>query len=376
MKAALLLLLLAASQCLAEEPDFTPLFGEETLTGWTLLPRERPSGQWHFEGATLVAEGKPGNLASDGKFGDFDLRVDWKIGPMGNSGVFYRVAEPGNPASTAIEYQIADNARKASVGNPDRRAGAAYGLYGPPEGVSRPTGEWNSLRIVARGQHIEHWLNGHRVAAFAIGSDDFKRRAAAKFAGKNRLRQGPARPDRAAGPRQQSVVPQRANSDSGLKRAAWDSRVLRYPESMRYARRHFILLAAAGSAGLLRTHGNAASEIKFHDVESQSRQFMKWYADIKLTASQESVKKTALDPIPAPCCSDNSAYTCCCPCNMSRTIWGLSQYMIAKQNATAPAVRTKVKEWISFIGPNGFSGSACYTGRMPTALQPGRLRGA
>ena len=144
---------------------------------------------------------------------------------------------------------------------------------------------------------------------------------------------------------------------------------------MRYARRRFLWLAAAGSAGLLRTRSIGASEIEFHNVESQSREFMKWYTDIKLTPSQESVKKAALEPIPAPCCSDNSAYTCCCPCNISRTIWGLSQYMIANQDATASAVRTKVKEWISFIGPNGFSGSGCYTGGCPRPFSQGGCGG-
>lgn len=184
MKTALLVLLLAASQCLAEDSGFTPLFDGETLHGWTLVPRERPSGQWRFEGATLVVEGRPGNLASDEEYGDFDLRLEWKIGPMGNGGVFYRVAGPGNPASTAIEYQIADNGRKASVENADRRSGAAYGLYAPSEDVSRPPGAWNSLRIVAQGRHVEHWLNGHKVAAFEIDSDDFRRRVAAKFPGR------------------------------------------------------------------------------------------------------------------------------------------------------------------------------------------------
>ena len=122
---------------------------------------------------------------------------------------------------------------------------------------------------------------------------------------------------------------------------------LRYPEHMRYARRRFLWLAAAGSAGLLRTPSIGASEIKFHDAESQSRVFMKWYTDIPLTPSQESVKKAALDPIPAPCCSDNSAYTCCCPCNISRTIWGLSQYMIAKQDATAEFICTRLFQFFA-----------------------------
>ena len=171
------------------------------------------------------------------------------------------------------------------------------------------------------------------------------------------------------------MVPKRADSGLGLKRPGWNLGALGYPERMRHARRQFLWLVAAGSAGALLRRSTQAAEISFHDVESQARQFMKWYADIKLTASQESVKRAALEPIPAPCCSDNSAYTCCCPCNISRTIWGLSQYMIAKQNATAPAVRAKVKEWIAFIGPNGFSGSACYTGGCPRPFSQGGCGG-
>ena len=171
------------------------------------------------------------------------------------------------------------------------------------------------------------------------------------------------------------MVQECADSSLGLKRTGRNLGALGYPERMRHARRQFLWLVAAGSAGLLHTRGTGATEITFHDVESQSRQFMKWHTDIKLTASQESVKKAALDSIPAPCCSDNSAYTCCCPCNLSRTIWGLSQYMIAEQNATAPAVRAKVREWISFIGPNGFSGSACYSGGCPRPFSQGGCGG-
>lgn len=121
------------------------------------------------------------------------------------------------------------------------------------------------------------------------------------------------------------------------------------------------LIAIAGPLALLRTARSQAAEIHFHDTERQSREFMGWYEKIQLTAAQERVKKAALEALPAPCCSDNSAYTCCCPCNLSRTIWGLSQYMIARQGASAEQVRSKVKEWIAFINPAGFSGKTCYT---------------
>ena len=106
----------------------------------------------------------------------------------------------------------------------------------------------------------------------------------------------------------------------------------------------------------------AAEEIAFKDVKQQTAQFMEWYKTIKLTPQQESVKKAALTALPAPCCSDNTAYTCCCECNVSRTIWGLSHYLIAKQGASATQVTAKVKQWIAFVNPKGFEGKACYSG--------------
>lgn len=124
---------------------------------------------------------------------------------------------------------------------------------------------------------------------------------------------------------------------------------------------HFVVFslvaALAASCSLL-----GADEVVFKDVAAQSRQFMEWHRTIKLTPEQEGVKKAALEALPAPCCSDNSAYTCCCQCNVSRTVWGLSQYMIAKQGAGAEEVREKVREWISFVSPKGFSGKSCYNG--------------
>ena len=146
---------------------------------------------------------------------------------------------------------------------------------------------------------------------------------------------------------------------------------------MTLRRRDFWLVAGAGlvaaSIDPLRS-----AEIEFTDVEGQAKQFMRWHEEIRLNASQEAVKKAALGNIPAPCCADNSAYTCCCPCNISRTIWGLSQYMIARQGASADQVRSKVQEWIAFIGPKppaGYSGSGCYTGQCPSPFSQGGCGG-
>ncbi len=120
-----------------------------------------------------------------------------------------------------------------------------------------------------------------------------------------------------------------------------------------------VVLSIAGAAGHLLF---GAGEIAFKDVARQSRQFIGWYQTIQLTPEQEAIKKSALEKLPAPCCGDETAYTCCCKCNVSRTIWGLSHHMIAKQGASAEKVREKVAEWIRFVNPNGYSGRACYTG--------------
>ncbi len=141
-------------------------------------------------------------------------------------------------------------------------------------------------------------------------------------------------------------------------------------------RRAFLAACAGVFAASLRP--GRSEEIAFRDVRGQTRQFMRWYEEISLTPAQEDVKKEALGSIPAPCCSDNSAYTCCCPCNISRTIWGLSQYMIARQDASASQVRDKVREWISFVGPRpprAFSGSGCYTGHCSRPFREGGCGG-
>lgn len=107
----------------------------------------------------------------------------------------------------------------------------------------------------------------------------------------------------------------------------------------------------------------AEADLEFTDVRTQAREFVGYYQSIQLTPEQEAVKKEALSALPAPCCSDNTAYTCCCPCNMAKTVWGLSNHLIADKGYDAAQVKKAVEEWIAFINPDGFSGNVCYTGR-------------
>lgn len=135
---------------------------------------------------------------------------------------------------------------------------------------------------------------------------------------------------------------------------------------------HFVLAAAALAVAALSTFqlASAASAkpvttvggVTFEDVEAQTRQFIAWHDSIELTPAQEAIRFQALSTIPAPCCSDNSAATCCCPCNMAKSVWGLSKYLITEKGAGVEQVRKAAQDWFAFINPGGFSGDVCYTG--------------
>jgi hypothetical protein len=102
------------------------------------------------------------------------------------------------------------------------------------------------------------------------------------------------------------------------------------------------------------------SKIKFYDAHSQAKEFIVYYNSIALTPEQEQIKSEALSTIPAPCCSNNSISNCCCPCNLAKSTWGLSNFLIAKHNYSAKQVKEAVSEWIQFINEDGYSGNACY----------------
>jgi hypothetical protein len=85
-----------------------------------------------------------------------------------------------------------------------------------------------------------------------------------------------------------------------------------------------VVVALVGLNALQEEKGAVASPIDFIDVKEQTKEFIAYSDSIQLTPEQELVKQEALSRIPAPCCSDNSAYTCCCPCNMAKSWWGLS----------------------------------------------------
>jgi cytochrome c len=119
------------------------------------------------------------------KFQDFELSLQWKIAPGGNSGIFYLVKdETENTAwRTGIEMQVLDNEGHADGKIRTHRAGDLYDMIAADPETVRPPGEWNDVLIRVKDNHIEHWLNGVKVVSVERGSEQWNKLvAASKFA--------------------------------------------------------------------------------------------------------------------------------------------------------------------------------------------------
>ncbi len=108
--------------------------------------------------------------------------------------------------------------------------------------------------------------------------------------------------------------------------------------------------------------------LKFTDVVKETKKFITYHQSIKLSRAQEKIKKEALSVIPAPCCSNYSIATCCCPCNVAKSVWGLSNFLITEKDYDAAKVKKAVTAWVQYIYPNGYAGDACYQNRCEAAF--------
>lgn len=138
---------------------------------------------WSAEGGVLSKQRPVADIVTRDEFGDFELSLEWKIGEGGNSGILYRGTEEYDHIYwSAPEYQLLDDDHHADGKNPLTRAATDYALYARVAGAPRPVGEWNEARIVVRGAHVEHWLNGVKAVEYDLWSPDWKARvAASKF---------------------------------------------------------------------------------------------------------------------------------------------------------------------------------------------------
>jgi hypothetical protein len=160
------------------------LFDGTNMNSWRGYKEVNVPAGWTVVDGTIAKTRPVEDIVSKEEFGDFDLQIEWKIGEAGNSGIFYRGSEEADKIYwTAPEYQLLDDIKASDNKTRLTCAGAAYGLYPSPTGHLKPVGEWNLTRIVAKGPHIEHWLNGFKLLEYEAWSPDWQAKvAASKFA--------------------------------------------------------------------------------------------------------------------------------------------------------------------------------------------------
>ena len=160
------------------------LFDGNSLTGWRGYNSESMPTGWSAENGMLIRTGPGGDIITEQQFADFELSLEWLVGPSGNSGVLFRAVEGQEEVyHSAPEMQILDDACHADGRSPLTSSGSNYGLHGVPRGIVKSAGEWNTSRIVVVNNQVEHWLNGEKVVEYELGSADWAQRVAnSKFA--------------------------------------------------------------------------------------------------------------------------------------------------------------------------------------------------
>jgi hypothetical protein len=196
-----LICLVAAASIVSAAP-VNSLTGEEKAAGWKLLFDGKTTQGWHsfkkqsfpdkgwvVEDGWLHCLGKGGgnkgggDIISDAEFNDFELEWDWKQPPRGNSGVKYFILETRKEA-LGHEYQMIDDklASDAAKAGGKHLTASFYDVLAPARAPVKPPGEINHSRILVRGNHVEHWINGKKVLEYECGSEAVKAAvAASKF---------------------------------------------------------------------------------------------------------------------------------------------------------------------------------------------------
>ena len=170
---------------------WTLLFDGKTMDGWHGY-NQGDTEAWSIEDCALKTGGTDGNygsdqrvdLTTDGEHTSFEISIDWKASPGGNSGLMYGVIEDpkyDTAWKTGPEYQFVDDEAQFDDGEGNlidledyQKAGANYAMHNAAEDKElKPVGEWNTTRLVVNGPHVEHWLNGKKIVEFERWTDEW-----------------------------------------------------------------------------------------------------------------------------------------------------------------------------------------------------------
>jgi hypothetical protein len=154
------------------EAGFQPL----PITAWKGYRSDTLPAGWQLVDGAITRVARGGDIVTRDMFTNFELRLEWSISPGGNSGIFFHVAD-GLDATylSGPEMQVLDDSGHADGRNRLTAAGSNFALHAAPPSVVRPPGQWNEVRLVVNGPHVEHWLNGAKVVEYELWTDEWRR---------------------------------------------------------------------------------------------------------------------------------------------------------------------------------------------------------
>jgi hypothetical protein len=160
-----------------KEEGFVPLFNGKDLSGWEVKEnRSKTKDLWYVKDGVLTAKSGSGWLGTTKEYGDFVLRLEWRIREGGNSGVFLRVpgVKPGvSPSQTGAEVQILDDNSPLYKGKlkPYQYSGSLYTFDAPSKQMFKGAGQWNAFEITCKGGRITIVYNGEKVVEADAAKD-------------------------------------------------------------------------------------------------------------------------------------------------------------------------------------------------------------
>jgi hypothetical protein len=155
------------------------LFNGQTTKGWRFFKGGEITG-WRVENGILYNSGggknNGGDIITEENFRDFELYLEWKIDTASNSGVFFHVQEPDSIHyiyESGPEYQLIDDVHFPRKLQKNQYSGANYAMHDPSGAKVKPLDQWNETRIIVKGPHVEHWLNGTKVVEYELWTDEW-----------------------------------------------------------------------------------------------------------------------------------------------------------------------------------------------------------
>jgi hypothetical protein len=177
------------------------LFDGKTTDGWHSYGKQTATKAWSVkdgafyldaEALKSLGNGAGGDLVTNEEYENFDLKLDWKIGVKGNSGVIFYIHEDAvkypDTYETGMEMQVLDNGTPIKLGHADaklytHRAGDLYDLLASKE-ADHPQGEWNRAEIISKNGKLDFYLNGVHTLSTTMWNDYWRQMIAiSKFKG-------------------------------------------------------------------------------------------------------------------------------------------------------------------------------------------------